>query len=417
MRSAANGPYGCHRGIPMKTSLPCSLIALSLLFVHSTAHAQDCSEDSECAPEEYCDRYPSSTDQSSESSGAAGDPCPSEQECGEFGGASTSSDEKTAPKAPDEDLPQAEGRCERGGRECTSDSQCRPDYYCALNETNVACTKGEDCVAAQAQADAEQTGRCEHAPYICKKDTDCPEPTSCVKGECLYQLQACESDAVCGEAYQCISMREGSGSDSVGSDDDPGSADPSTASEAPTPENASEGEDIAAIDAEDVAGKDPAPDAADAEKAEAERVAADAAEAGELICLPAPVACESDAQCPSGWNCVLLDDDLPGFAGLERGCLPPGLVAVLAGDLDVEGGDGASDSNSTGEESDPDLGIPGIDTNDSDASNLSGTQGGTEGSAGCTVGGFGEPGEQGLGALLLGLGLFLRYRRTQPAGN
>lgn len=396
----------------MKSFAILSATAVSLVFAPNTALAQSCTEDLDCAPEDYCDLYPSSGD-SSGSSGSSGDPdpgCAPGEDCG--GGAPPSDGEESDSEASegepsdgeaDEDpVPVTEepavGQCERGGRECTSDDECLEDHYCAFDQTDAAvtCQGGDDCSDAVATPVSSAIGRCEHNPYTCDTDADCPDPAVCGEdGECLYVLEPCETNDECSAAYECLPLR-GSSTDSSSSED---SGDPG----------------VASSDSADVAG-DPLPDpgaapnsgaepiddteaseaAAAAQEAQAaqDAMAEDAEASGDVpsedaagICFPELVECETDTDCTDDWVCAAIDDGPPEWEDIEYACLPPGIAAVLDGDLEVEGGRGTEESGdlsgdlnegSDGEDGDE---IGTIDEDDDALDVALGTQGGSEGSA------------------------------------
>jgi hypothetical protein len=85
--------------------------------------------------------------------------------------------------------------------------------------------------------------------------------------------------------------------------------------------------------------------------------------------------------------------------------LPPGIVAVIDGHIDAEGGedlDGRGEDNGSGNPLDP-------DSNDGDPVGL-GTQGGSEGSSGCSMQPLKSGGSTGLWLTLFGLA-WLKVRR------
>lgn len=353
----------------MKSHSILSAVALSLVFAPDIALAQSCTEDVDCAPEDYCDLYPSAGD-SSDSSGGPG--CAPGEECS---GAAPSEGEASEDPVPVTEQPTA-GQCERGGRECTSDDQCLDEHYCSLDKVDsaVTCPAGAECSDIAAPAPAA-SGRCEHNPYTCSSDADCPEPAVCGEdGECIYQLEACETNDECSADYECLPLRGGSSS----------MADPSLAQPMPDPagppnSGADSGGAQSADDDEDSAAEAAAPDEEGAQDVAVQDVAAEDDEDSEEpagICFPELVECETDEDCTDGWICADIDDGPPNWEEVERACLPPGIAAALDGDLEVDGGEGSNDSGGLGAEGE----IPTIDGSDEDVVGL-GTQGGSEGSA------------------------------------
>jgi MYXO-CTERM domain-containing protein len=403
----------------MKTTNFLLLALLSPWVAPRWAAAQSCTEDSDCEPEQYCDIGPS-VGNSSDSMGSMVD-CRPGDDC--------SAASESAPAQPDVVEETRQGQCEAGGRECTSDSECLPDYYCAFDDVSfAACPPGEDC------SDVEPpppSGSCEHEPYTCSVDADCPEPAVCgEEGECLYRLQVCEVSEDCDPNYECMDVRGGAGDDSSPGDlEDPPSADAKDTSGETVPEGTDvdfgadpadpiaddgavtlpdEGSAESEVPAEGVANSSMATDADGEERAD------DAPEA--RLCFPRLVPCESDEDCSDGWVCSEFDSGPPGWEDVDRACLPPGIAAALAGDLEVEGGRGQSDSS---ENAETPTGA-GQGTSDDDgveaAEQALGTQGGSEGSApqrGCSVrgAGAGDPAWSAMWWLLGVLGFALRPRR------
>lgn len=379
--------------------LPCAIAA----SFGDAAFAQTCTEDADCAPEEYCNQYPSSGAGSSGSEGVATDsaPCAPGDPC-------ASTDPAEPPPVEEMIEEPTEGECERGGRTCTNDDECLPDHYCAFDEVNVACPPDVDCSDLESMS---TTGRCEHEPYTCETDADCPEPTVCgEEGECTFELTVCETNADCDARYECISIR-GGGSDSASVDDSaepPMSAgDPKASSSASSP-----GEST------DSAGASESADAS-REAAEAEAAAADAEASSsdpdepDSICFPEASPCETDADCSDGWVCGEVDGAPPSWGDVEWSCLPPGIVAVFDGDIEVEGdGDRGTSSDESGElpQEDGEGAEEPIGEDDTDVVESLGTQGGSEGSEGCRVGSAPRTGG-GLGWVAVALGLVALTRR------
>lgn len=395
-------------------SLVCCAIGALASLPH-LAVAQTCTEDADCAPEEYCDRYPSADDGASSDSGRASEPCAAGEECDLAPAA-----EVAPPEEP------AVGQCERGGRTCQSDDDCLADHYCARDDVSVACPPNTDCGDLEVP---ESSGRCEHEPYRCSSDADCPEPTVCGRdGECVFELTTCERDDECGARYECLPLgRSGEGSASADDSKDlPVNADsssmlePGIGSEShsggadPAPADGPEAREASQPDSGDpVEDSDPRPIEEDVEPA------GDGGEP-EAICFPQPSPCEADSDCDGDWVCAPLEDTPPGWDDLERTCLPPGIAAALAGDLDVEGGGGEGWSSSDGQGEIPrgdGEGEP-IDDDDPNVDEVLGTQGGSEGSApndGCTVAApSGTAGWRFLG-LLASVGVLVSRRRSRAS--
>lgn len=393
-----------HKGALVKLSY-CLVVGLCLALVPQAVRAQSCTQDTDCDPEDYCDLYPSGTDSSEGAPGSEGG-IPEEEPV-------------TEPEPVD-------GQCEPGGRDCTSDDECLEDHYCALNEVDVACPEGMECEPPP------PSGRCEHEPYVCDANSDCPEPAVCGEdGECVFQIEICQTDAECDDEYECISVRGGS-SDSTSRDD-------SEAPAMPVPDDvAVESDASASSNSSEEDGSDPkanistpdgtnqptptdasepgAPGATDADVAE--DVAEDDEEPDEDfgLCFPKLVPCDSNDDCIDGWICAEIDDGPPGWDDVERACLPPGIDAALSGDLDVDdGGEGESTSSSD------DGAGEGVDLEDGeqdpaeDVETALGTQGGSEGSApsdGCALRAPSSQRGAVTWVLVLALGLFISMRRA-----
>lgn len=127
----------------------------------------------------------------------------------------------------------------------------------------------------------------------------------------------------------------------------------------------------------------------------------------ELICFPEVEPCSDDSDCAGDWTCEEIPDGGPdSWGGVAKACLPPGLVAVLDGRIQPDDS-GADDESTSGEGQQPGDEEPVIDDDDervepSDAIGL-GTQGGSEGSSGCALGGRGGTSPSPWLLLLLGL--------------
>jgi hypothetical protein len=392
---------------PALSRLPALLCACAVnASFADAAFAQTCTEDADCAPEEYCDQAPSSGAGSSGSDGSATDsePCAPGDPC-------TSTDPAEPPPSEETIEEPTEGECERGGRTCTSDDDCLADHYCALDDFDAACSSDSDCSDVESTS---TTGVCMHEPYTCETDADCPEPTVCgEEGECTFELTVCETNADCDARYECISIR-GGGSDSASVDDSaepPMSAgDPKASSSASSPgENT---DDAGASESTDDASRE----AAEAAAAEAEASSSDPDEP-DSICFPEAAPCETDADCSDGWVCGEVDGAPPSWGDIEWSCLPPGIVAVFDGDIDVEGGgnDSSGDGSAETPREDGESGEEPVGDDDTDVVEALGTQGGSEGSEGCRMGTAPRSGG-GLGwiAAALGLVAFTRRRPGTP---
>lgn len=424
----------------LSAALLSAIVCSPVVLTPSLASAQSCTEDTDCDPEDYCDHYPSSGD----ASGPVAPDCEPGQDC---------DDAPRAQPTPEEETPR-EGRCERGGRECTSDSECLPEHYCAFDDVSTAsCPPGQSCGEI---VPPEPSGRCEHQPYRCDSDADCPEPAVCGEdGECQYDIEPCEADDECAAEYECLSVR-GEGRADDASDQDPMAVDPLPAGSSSdtsgvdalpgepsqSDEQESDGKETSGVNssAADSAGEEdaaePAPDPVDPSElntsetgpddqlvaAEPESVAEDDDDERDEdigICFPKFTPCTSDDDCNDGWVCAEVDEVPPNWGDAETACLPPGIAAALNGDLDVKGGgegestsgQADSDGDSIAEEDDP-LVTPG---SDGDGSQIElGTQGGSEGSTsngGCSVRAVREGNGTGSWLAALALGFVLSRRR------
>jgi hypothetical protein len=95
---------------------------------------------------------------------------------------------------------------------------------------------------------------------------------------------------------------------------------------------------------------------------------------------------------------------------VEKACLPPGLVAVLDGTIDLEGSSAGEGTSGSGGERD-DLDEEDVKPPPDDALGL-GTQGGSEGSSGCAL----RDGSSGAAWLWLLPSVLLVVRRRRVAG-
>lgn len=360
----------------MKSVLSVIALGLALFTISNVAGAQSCTDDSDCASEDYCNLAPRASD--SAPACAPGHACDSAD--GAPSGAPSAEDVASVP-APEQRL----GSCERGGRQCTSDSECLAEHYCALDQVSrAACPPNQDCSDVELP---EPMGRCEREPYVCSTNADCPQPAVCAEsGECIYRIEPCQSDQECGDAYECLDARGGSRDES--------SASPTPGGNDPVPADLGSG--AAAGDGESAASDE----LAGRREMEAEAEAAEAAEGADTrdeqrddvgLCFPKLVPCVTEADCTDGWICAELDEPPPSWGDVARACLPPAIDAVLRGDLPVDGG-GSSDNDSgstpeTGEGEDGQAGD--LDDGTQAAERVLGTQGGSEGTApngGCAVG-------------------------------
>lgn len=387
----------------MKSVLSVLAVGLALLSISSVSDAQSCTDDSDCASEDYCDLPP-------RASGSAPD-CAAGQVCDSADGAPSgvlSADEGAPVPVPEQPV----GTCERGGRQCTSDSECLADHYCALDDVSMGtCPSDQDCSDVELPV---PTGRCEREPYACSTDADCPEPAVCNDGgECVYRIEPCQSDQECSDAYECLRVG--------GSSRDESAAEPALGAIEPVPADVEPG--AAAGDGESSASEE----LAGSPETEAEAEAADAAEGADTsdderddigMCFPRLVPCATDADCDDDWTCARIDEAPPSWGDVAWACLPPAIDAALRGDLPVDGGEWSeSDSGSSPETGDDEDGSA-VDLDDRTQSTerALGTQGGSEGTApkgGCSVGLAGSQRDTAPWWTLVALGAALSLKRRR----
>ncbi len=352
-------------------------------------------------------------------------------------------------------------------QECTSDDDCDDGYACELDESDAPdCPPDADCDLSPVEP-VESSGWCYAEPITCESDAGCPTPAKCDEdGECVYEVEFCEVNADCGENYECIAGGGRSGSCSTGdSADDGGQASAGEPDDAetgsvdmpPSAQTAAEGEAAADAGAGEAQASDPSdtktPPASLPEEPPADEgddiaiestdvdtlgdapptQSADDGPDGDVecqeeeevvrICFPKLIPCESDADCIEDWTCEAVPEGGPeGWADVDTACLPPVISGALDGSIKVVG-DGTTQSDAAtgaGEEEEVDLDDL---AEDQDADDLAepelmplGTQGGSEGSAGCAAAGHAR-GVSGWGLLLLAaLGFSVRRRRAPTRG-
>lgn len=318
---------------------------------------------------------------------------------------------------------------------CVDDGDCATNEECLLDDVE----EGE-------AVEVEPGGWCYPRAVTCESDADCPEPTRCDDdGECEYVLEACESDAMCDPRYACTDIRGETScasageagapprsTDGAGAAEDPGAEDLGDGAEEASGAGSDSSEEAApdsgssASEASDPKlAPDPVPDG---DPAGDDSVAAPGTQPPEaeecapsepmLVCFPQVEVCEEDADCEGDWTCEALHDDGPGaWSGVEKACLPPGIVGVLDGSIEVEGS-GVSEDDVSGDGSGEAPGDEDVIDDDGDVTEPSndalglGTQGGSEGSSGCAVG---HHPSRGFPWWVLGVGLVLRRRHGRLA--
>jgi hypothetical protein len=307
-------------------------------------------------------------------------------------------------------------------QECQTDDDCGPAFRCGFSgegsdSASVDC-KG-DCAPVEVEA---PLGQCEQDGIACSSDADCPEPASCEDDECVYRLVDCASDAECGANYVCTAMDSGRCSSSP--DPGPGaSAEGSGGTDVPgitpTPQSGSGGDSSSGAGDAPVTPADdaPVPTTEASEPAEPDAAVTpsapkpldpDAPEPGTPVapdapgsviecesaevkaCFPKPVACSTDDDCNDAWKCTDIPAGGPdSWEDIQRACLPPGVAAAIDGTIKFEGtgtgtsvGEDGAGNPVRGDDNQlpTPMPLPGEDPNP----NL-GTQGGSEGAAGCGV--------------------------------
>ncbi len=317
------------------------------------------------------------------------------------------------------------------GQDCTSDSDCAEGERCRRDDEqqDVACEEGvapDECAARAAEA-SMSSGICEPGPYTCQGDSDCPEPTACDDGQCVFRFVSCGSDDECSDRYACTTIRSGlcsvdpeanqlPGDAAMGdpggvgdgapsdpatdvSSEDPGSADSGEPAEQADP--ADPPNDLAPADEVDPRGDPPPASDADVASAQPAKSKSDGDTVAETCdspkfqaCLPRPTPCESDADCDDDWRCVEVPDArIEDWDGVDTACLPEGMIGVFEGRVEIDQStlpdDLTGDSDTSGQAVSEEDGVEldPIGDGNGDDSPL-GTQGGSEGKAegGCSVG-------------------------------
>lgn len=178
---------------------------------------------------------------------------------------------------------------------CETDADCGEDQVCQVSEW-------EACGGAAMTCDSN--GDCEVV------ESDCESGTS---SECVYKWNLpCESDADCGEKFECVTGPEQCDCAASG-----GSADP-----------ARPATDLGAVDG----GAAPPPP-------EADLVAPDCTCSTYSYCQAEELPCESADECPSGWSCeapVMSTCGGPaiGDDGRESGIAAPPVRGMEPADVD-----------------------------------------------------------------------------------
>lgn len=399
-------------------------LAVGASFAAQGAAAQECESDEDCGPAFRCS-FGDSTDSASVDDGSAG---------GGTAGETNGSEAKPVQgePAPDEFVP-SEGSGSGSGSSGGSGGA-------ASSEDTAPCA---DCDVAEMPL---PTGMCEQDGIACSGNSECPEPATCEGGECVYRLVKCSQDSECDSGYVCTVIDSGRCSTSGDNVPPPAGqpvavsstqqADPGTASDPKAPASAEAGGDQSGDESERAVpvssgGEEPTPDAPDAPTSpdgptpggvDAETtsdVEVTCEQDDVKVCFPAPVACTEDDECQEGWSCKEVPPGGPdAWDELENACFPPGLVALLDKKIDAVGegvGSSEEDGSATGDPkgedgSDNEVPQPPI-PQDTSMPNL-GTQGGSEGAAGCGVASPRSNALPGLGLALAALALLRRRRHS-----
>lgn len=298
--------------------------------------------------------------------------------------------------------------------ECKADGDCGEGYRCQIISTpiGVPCAAGEEC--APPETDAETSGICVRKPITCQTDADCPsylkceedtpdvscgspgcpdgncgeQPVECTPSEpadttrtCRPREIECETDSQCPSNFECVSY--------------------AVSGCAGTSAPCAEGQECPST-----------PD--------------ECQETEQKACMPKLIECESNAGCPSDWECTSyttrsddcldtsISDDpaeppTPGTPAakcenITRSiCIPPGFDVGY----DNVGEDGSSNEAPTSESAGK-----GSNSTPSDAS-----ASGDDASDGCAVAHVGGSSNGTALLSLLGLGLVARLanRRARRA--
>jgi hypothetical protein len=322
--------------------------------------------------------------------------------------------------------------------DCETDANCPDGMVCeVVGGVSVACPPGEDCpgeskdiygcVPAPCDTDTDCGGKlvCIEVQLPCADTAvstrvDCPAGEDCSEEEPAAEAEPCEptsvglcgpkwaapcaSDGDCGDGFTCTPVVEEDCAAGGRSDGSSGKA------PAPTPDP--DGDDESEPDGDgDESGEGEG--GAPARPVSPEEPDCETVETGLNYCKPQTIGCESDEDCPSGWDCekenvtIAVPDCPPDIPDCGNGaepapeadesgqCIPDGWYT-----WDVDGGShwgGDEDSLNTGEPKGPEDPSPEV---------ISGS--GSKGPLGC---GGGPSHVPPLGWLFIILVLGFSYRR------
>lgn len=251
------------------------------------------------------------------------------------------------------------GSCGVAPVTCTTDADCGEHFACSFDDgsTSAGCDAAGNCTAVE---DVATVGECVGVPMECAADADCPEASVCLEGLCTYAPTSCTDDAVCADGYACADIG---------------------------------GEEGACMSM---------PCIPDATGTCVNEVVCETT-AAPSYCFPKPVACASDADCPTGWSCYgVAEADLEGWSDLPLACLPPGIVGAIEGWVTVEGESDSAGSDDAGTVA---------ETTESAGPGTNGAA--DDEGGGCSVTGARASGRGALGLLLAALALVLGRRRAR----
>jgi len=274
------------------------------------------------------------------------------------------------------------------GGECEVDDDCPMGFVC---ETIMMPCAAPDCPPCACEGCDPDDPDCDPEPCDCP---DCPEPEPCDPeeiGMCMYDMVDCETDADCGEGFECLEVEEcwGSGGgclcDCVC-------------------EVCVEGEECPECEC-------PPCDCGDEEFEEGCEVVGS-------FCAPKEQVCETDDDCLEGWECLFMstggggtdcmcepcepgedcppcdcgDDEPEEWVDEEGYCVPEGWSEIIeeggmgganyeatrdamAGELWGDGSEGGGENDKTVQIADPEAATPGDGDAIEDSSNNCSTSG------------------------------------------